>query len=109
MYGIFWDENKGTGWGTCDAVAKLEVELSFDDIEELIFRTVDVEGRSTRQGARVPPHPKRAARLFISCENVGDVFLATNGTHEMRSTIGEHDEPLFLMRHHCWPQGEDDP
>ena len=41
---------------------------------------------------------KRTARLCISGEDVGSVFLASRGTQEMGGAIGEHHESLFLMR-----------
>jgi hypothetical protein len=98
MHRIFGDEHKRPNRGTCDAVAKLEVKLSLHDIEKLIFRAMDVEGWAIRQNARIPPDSKRTARLCISGEDVGSVFLASNGTQEMGGAIGEHHESLFLMR-----------
>ena len=59
---------------------------------------MDVEGWAIRQDARIPPDSKRTARLCISGEDVGSVFLASKGTQEMGGAIGEHHESLFLMR-----------
>ena len=48
MYRIFGYENERASRSTRDAVTELEVELSAYDIEKLILRAMDVQGRSTR-------------------------------------------------------------
>ena len=45
---IFGYENERASRSTRDAVTELEVELSAYDIEKLILRAMDVQGRSTR-------------------------------------------------------------
>src|SRR4029453_9608421 len=100
MHHIFWDKDERPGGGAGDAaVAELEVKLPAQDVEELIFRAVDVQGRSTPQHARVPPHPKRAARLLMCGEDLGGVRFTPERPREAGSLVGEHDKPLFLMCH----------
>jgi hypothetical protein len=48
MYHIFGYENERASRSTRNAVTELEVELSAYDIEKLILRAMDVQGRSTR-------------------------------------------------------------
>ncbi len=83
----------------CDTVAELEVKLPAQDVEELILRAVDVQGRSTPKDARVPPHPKRAARLLTCGEDLGGVRLSPDRPREAGCLVGEHDKPLFLVCH----------
>ena len=42
MYCFFRDEHERSGRGTRDTVVELKVELSFDDVEKLVFGVVDV-------------------------------------------------------------------
>src|SRR2546430_1473533 len=101
MHHIFWDKDKRSGGGVLDAVAELEVKLPAQDVKELILRKVDVQGWSTLQDFRVPPHPKRATCLLACGENLGDVLLTSNRPREAGGLVGEHDKSLFLVCHNC--------
>ena len=102
MHHIFRDKDEGPSGGVSNAaVAKLEVKLPAQDVEEFIFCAVDVQGWPTPQHARVPPHPKRAARLLTGGEDLGGVRFAPKRSREAGCLVGKHDKSLFLMCHNC--------
>src|SRR5262249_188634 len=96
MRHIFRDEDERAGWCALDALAELEVELSAQNIKELILGSVDLQRRPPRYSARVPPHPERTPCLLAGRKHLCGVCLAPDGTQEAGSSIGKHDESLFL-------------
>src|SRR5262249_2998531 len=101
MHHIFWDKDKRPGRGVLDTVAELEVKLPAQDVEELILRAVDVQGWSTLQNVRVPPHSKRTTRLLVRGEKLGVVLVAPGRPREAGSLVWEHDKSLFLVCQSC--------
>src|SRR5262249_15844814 len=101
MHYVFWDKDKRPSRGALDTVAELEVKLPVQDVEELILRTVDVQGWPTLQDFRVPPYSKRATRFLAWGENLGDVRLLPDRPREAGSLVGEHDKSFFLVCQNC--------
>ena len=93
------DKDKRPCGCVLDAVAELKVKVPAQDVEELILRAVDMQGWSTLQDFRVPPHPKRATRLLARSKNLGNIFFTPGRPREAGGLVGEHDKPLFLMCH----------
>jgi len=78
-----------------EAVTKLEFKLTFYDVEEFVFRLMDVCGRSALRRDGLTKQAYRSAGLVSGRHYFGHIGFSAFRPREPRGTVRQNDEPRF--------------